>query len=295
MVNDVSLSHREHDRRDKKEKTDMYADSLRTMFPGVDLCIEDFYLLDRFQISYLPDRVPQREFAAILLANPSIQRFLITKHPPITAFIEDVLTRFGPAANQQELDECSDRLVWEIADHFVYIKRPDMYDERIDLGWNFEEVLAIVPLEHKVVIDAGAGTGRIAFAAARTAGQVFAVEPVTSFRQFIREKASDTGTANLFAIDGLLHAIPLPAGFADVLITSNAIGWRLEDELVEIERVVKPGGYAIHLASKADKATRETPLHTRLTSPSGGYAYSRYTGKDGWKGKYWKQIDTREA
>jgi len=278
----------------------MYADSLRKTFHGLDLSIEDLYLLDGFQIGYLSDRVPQREFAAVLHAHPSIKRFLITKHPPIADFIKDLLTRFGPAANQQELDEYSDRLLWEIADQFVYIKRPDMYDEQVELGWNFEEVLKIVSFEQKIVLDVGAGTGRVAFAAAHTAGVVFAVEPVTSLRQFIREKASKTGVANVFAIDGLLHAIPLPAGFADVLITSNAIGWQLEDELREIERVVKPGGYAIHLASQsddvsqADSASQETPLHAGLTSPAWRYAYSRYMGKDGWKGKYWKQIERRE-
>lgn len=131
----------------------MYADMLRKMFQGIDLSIEDLYLLDGFQIGYLPDRVPQREFAAVLHANPSINRFLTTKHPPIVAFIEDVFTRFGPAANQQELDEYSEQLLWEIADQFVYIKRPDMYDERVDLGWNFEEVLEIVPLENKQEVE----------------------------------------------------------------------------------------------------------------------------------------------
>jgi ubiquinone/menaquinone biosynthesis C-methylase UbiE len=272
----------------------MYAEMLRKKFQGIDLNIEDLYLLDGFQIGYLPDRVPQREFAAVLHAYPSITRFLTTKHPPIVGFIEDVLARFDPAADQQELDEYSDQLLWEIADQFVYIKRPDMYDERIDLGWNFEEVLEIVPLEHKVVLDVGAGTGRVAFEAAYTAGMVFAVEPVTSLRQFIRRKAAETGVANLFAIDGLLHAIPLPAGFADVLITSNAIGWQLEDELREIERVVKPGGYAIHLFSQVDNDEHAAPLHGVLTSSAWQYTNSRYRGKDGWKGKYWKQIQKKE-
>ncbi len=109
------------------------------------------------------------------------------------------------------------------------------------------------------------------------------------------KKASDTGVTNLFAIDGLLHAIPLPAEFADVLITSNAIGWQLENELREIERVVKPGGYAIHLFSQADDDAQAAPLHGLLTSSAWHYACSRYRGQDGWKGKYWKYIDKREV
>jgi ubiquinone/menaquinone biosynthesis C-methylase UbiE len=266
-----------------------YEAMLREMFQGIDLDVEDIYLLDTFQISYLPDRVPQREFAAVLWANASIKRFLITKHPPLADFIEDVLARYGPAANQQELKEYSDRLVWEIADQFIYAKRPDAYDERVDHGWDFDEVTSNVPLENKVVIDAGAGTGQVAFAAAQTAGLVFAIEPNTSLRQFIREKAAKTGATNLYAIDGFLHTIPLPDGFADVLITSNAIGWQLEDELAEIERVVKRGGYAIHLAASRDDP-KDSPLHSGLTSTTWQYEFARYEEPDGWKIKYWKRV-----
>jgi hypothetical protein len=42
-------------------------------------------------------------------------------------------------------------------------------------------------------------------------------------------------------LDGTLHAIPVPADTADVLLTCRAIGSRLEEELVEIERVVWAG------------------------------------------------------
>ena len=35
-----------------------YEAMLREMFQGVDLEIEDIYLLEGFQIAYLPDRVP---------------------------------------------------------------------------------------------------------------------------------------------------------------------------------------------------------------------------------------------
>jgi SAM-dependent methyltransferase len=265
-----------------------YEAMLREMFQGVDLMVEDLYLLEAFQIAYLPDRVPQREFAAVLWDNASIKRFLTAKYPPIAGFIEEVLDNFGPAANQQELDAYSNRLVWEIADQFIYVKHPDIYDGRTDVGWDFDEVMSDISLKDKIVIDAGAGTGMVAFAAAQDARLVFAVEPITSLRQFIREKAARTNVTNLFAIDGFLHAIPLPDGFADVLITSRAIGWQLEDELREIERVVKKGGYAAHLSGPDD--TEDTPLHTHLISSEWQYTYSRYKDKEGWKRKYWKQI-----
>jgi len=258
------------------------------MFKGVDLAVEDLFLLERFQISYLPDRAPHREFAAVLWANPIIKNFLITKYPPIEDFINDILNRFAPAADQDKLIEYSDRLVWEIADQFVYVKYPEVYDERADIDLDLEKAIPEISLENKVVIDAGAGTGFIAFAAAKTADLVFAVEPITSLRQYIRKKAINTNTKNLYSIDGFLHAIPLPDRFADVLITMRAIGWQLEDELNEIERVVKKSGYAIHLGAESDDEIGAS-LHNNLVSTKWGYRCLKYKDRDDWKVRYVKQ------
>jgi predicted RNA methylase len=46
----------------------------------------------------------------------------------------------------------------------------------------------VTMLTDKVVIDAGAGTGRVAFDAAALARHVFAVEPVGTLRQYIRDR-----------------------------------------------------------------------------------------------------------
>ena len=204
------------------------------MFKGVSLSVEDIYLLESFQIDYFPGWVPERESAAVLWAYPPIKTFLEKKHPPITDFIEYVMAGHGPAANQQELVECSEKLVWTIADLLVYNKCPEAYDALDFHGWDFHEVTTITPLDNKIVIDGGAGTGRVTLEAAGMAKQVYAVEPVTRLRRFIREKALKAGLNNIFTLDGFLHAIPLPDGFADVLITSHALGWELEDELKDI-------------------------------------------------------------
>lgn len=266
-----------------------YASTLQNTFRGVELDIDDIYLLESYQIAYLPNRVPKREFAAVLWAEDCIKRFLIAKHPPISNFVGDVMARYGPAVNQQDLDTFGDELVWEIADQIIYCKHPDVYDERVDRDWLLDEVTSIVSLETKVVIDAGAGTGQGAFACAEAADLVFAVEPNASLRQFIREKAAGTGLTNLYAVDGFLHSIPLPDGFADVLITSNAVGWQLENELLEIERIVKAGGHAIHLIS-SDRDPVKSPLHHVLTSAKWRYEFTRTEEPDSWKTNYWKQI-----
>jgi ubiquinone/menaquinone biosynthesis C-methylase UbiE len=177
--------------------------------------------------------------------------------------------------------------VWTIADLLVYNRCPEVYDALEFHGWDFGEVTRITPLDDKVVIDGGAGTGRVTLEAAQAARHVFSVEPVARLRQYIREKAAALGLDNVFVMDGFLHAIPLTDGFADVLITSHALGWDLERELQEFERVVKPGGAIIHCPGTAD-SPYDRDTHMRLVSPEWGYAYARYQQSDGWKRKYWK-------
>lgn len=263
------------------------ADRFRDMFGGVSLEVEDFYLLEDFQIGYLPGWVPEQDLAAVLQAHPSIKRFLIKKYPPITSFIERVMVQSAPAFDEQELRERSENLVWTIADILVYNKCPEAYDSQAFHNWDFSEVTTVTSLEDKVVIDGGAGTGRVALEAAQTAHQVFAVEPVARLRRFIRDKTAEVGLYNVFVIDGFLHTIPLPDGFADVLITSHALGWRLEEELKEFERVVRNGGYIIHCPGTAEGEEKQ---HSRLVSSEWRYEFSRYKEVDGWKRKYWKQL-----
>lgn len=259
------------------------------LFKGVSLEVEDLYLLEAFQIGYFPGWVPEPELAAVLWAYPSVKRFLVNRCPSITDFVQRVMARYGPAVDHEELEACGEKLVWTIADLLVYNKCPESYDALAFHNWDFHEVTTITPLEEKLVIDAGAGTGRVALEAARTARGVFAVEPVARLREFIRKKASKAGLSNLFVIDGFLHAIPLPDGFADVLITSHALGWQLEEELKEFERVVKKGGFIIHCPGTAERGTEEDQ-HLYLTSPDWGYEFSRYKESDGWKRKYWKRL-----
>jgi len=263
-------------------------DTFKRMFSGVVLEVEDLFLLESFQVEYFPGWVPEVEFAVVLRENPALARFLVKKCPSVADCIERNLADHDSVDDQLDVAMCCDRLVWAIADLLVYNKCPEVYDALEFHGWDFREVTSIVNLEGKVVVDGGAGTGRVALEAARSAHHVFAVEPVGRMRRFIRERAYDIGLANVFIVDGFLHAIPLPDDSVDVLITSHALGWRLEEELREFERVVKGGGSIIHCPGTAENASGEE-LHSRLISSDWGYEFARYEEADGWKRKYWKR------
>jgi ubiquinone/menaquinone biosynthesis C-methylase UbiE len=264
-------------------------DFFKTFFREASLEIEDLFLLESFQLEYLPGWVSEAELAGVLKAHPAIMRFMLKKCPTICGFIERVTSQYGEAGNPEVLAQFEDNLVWTIADLLVYNKCPQVYDSLGFHGWDFNEITRITSLEGKIVVEGGAGTGRVTLRLAQHAKQVYAVEPVTRLRQFIRRKVQDSELKNIYVLDGTLHSIPLPDNFADILVTSHALGWYLEDELPEFERVVKSGGTIIHCPGTAVTAGgNET--HTTLISPAWNYRVAEYQEPDGAKRKYWKQV-----
>lgn len=246
-----------------------YAKKLREQFPGITLHWEDLLLLEAFQVNYLPGRVLPGEFATLIRTYPVLHRFLVSRHPPIASFLADLLKENRSPGHQQEREEQCQEALWEIADLILYNKNPELLDYRAPLKWNLDEITSIVPLEGKVVADVGAGSGRIAFLVAPLAQAVFAVEPVARFRSYMKEKARNREVKKIYVMDGTLDSIPLPDATLEVLITSNAMGWALQDELTEIERVVKSGGHVLHLLS-SDKS-QDNPFHNTLLSAPWNY------------------------
>jgi ubiquinone/menaquinone biosynthesis C-methylase UbiE len=94
---------------------------------------------------------------------------------------------------------------------------------------------------------------------------------------------------NIYVMDGFLDSLPLPDNSADFLMTSNAIGWNLEDELTEIERVVKHDGKAIHLMRTIGNKDK-SPIHDVLVSSKCGYTFTSNESKEGVKYRYVKSI-----
>jgi len=267
------------------------ANFFKEFFKNADLELEDLLLLESFQLSYLPGWVPEDAFSTVLFQHPAIRRFMVKKCPEIGDFISKVIEEGEPASCTERILEAEDELIWTIADLLVYNKCPEVYDNLAFHQWDFNEIMGITSLDGKVVVEGGAGTGKVTFRIAKFAHQVFAVEPVGRLRQFLREKVAEKDFRNIFVLDGFLNAIPLPDNIGDVLITSHALGWHLEEELLEFERIVKPGGFIIHCPGTALSSGDEDPTHLALISPEWGYEMSIYQEPDGPKRKYWKKTN----
>ena len=126
-----------------------YYSMLKQLFDGIELNAEDLLYLESFQIQYLPDRVPQKEFSTLLREYPIVKRFLISKHPPITSFINDIFKENDKIKDRDLINKHCEQLLWEIADLIVYNKCPEIYDDKVNFTWDISEIIPIELLKEK--------------------------------------------------------------------------------------------------------------------------------------------------
>jgi 2-polyprenyl-3-methyl-5-hydroxy-6-metoxy-1,4-benzoquinol methylase len=101
------------------------------------------------------------------------------------------------------------------------------------------------PGEH--VLDMGSGAGLDAIIAGRMVGpegEVFGVDMTSDMVEKARQNAELVGGRNLEFHQGYNEEIPLPAGWADVIISNGALNLSPDKSTVfnEMFRVLKPGG-----------------------------------------------------
>lgn len=261
-----------------------FSEHLRKTFPDTDLKVEDLRLLESFQIKDLPKRVPQKEFATLLREYPEIKQYLIEKLPAIQTFILKVLRDHKTVTDQEIIDKHCNEVLWEVGELLIYNKFPETYDSKIKFTWKIEDLMAPHELKGKTIADVGAGSGMLCILLSKYVQTIYAIEPLSSFRNFMHQRFIKENILNVQIKEGFLDRIPLPNHSVDILFTSNALGWNFEHEQKEIERLVKPGGKAIHLMRAFDK-NAVSPHHDQLLKWN--YTFEELEA-DGYKAKYIK-------
>ena len=90
----------------------------------------------------------------------------------------------------------------------------------------------------RVVLDLGAGTGKLSRALVGTGADVIAVEPGDSMRAELERAVPDVQ-----ALRGSAEDIPLPDASVDSVAVGQAFHWfRYEEAIPELHRVLRPGG-----------------------------------------------------
>ena len=210
------------------------------------LSFNTMLLLERVQLSWFPGWVPEPDLALALQANPVVEWFLRNKCPDLNEWLNKVML----LASGQPVEPGRDRqaevsVLSTIEDLLVYVVDPAIYDSLEFNNWDSTELTALVDFTGKTVIDVGAGTGRLTMVAAEKAATVFAVEPVTNLRRYIKQKAQKSGFKNIYCVDGLITDLPFPDEFADVTISGHVFGDLPDQEFCEMMRVTRSGGMVI--------------------------------------------------
>lgn len=250
-----------------------------------DLSFNNLLLFETAQITWFPGWLPEKELALALKANPVVEWYMRHKCPQVNGWLDGLMQLAPREGLEPAAVRAAELCVLEgLDDLLVYAIDPGIYDRQPFLGWDTQELTSIAEFDGKVVLDIGAGTGRLALVAAETAQVVYAVEPVGNLREYLRAKAARLGIHNLYPVDGLITQIPFPDRFAAITMGGHVYGDHPQEELRELERVTQPGGLVILCPGSPD---RETPAHQTLVEH--GYTWSRFLEpRDGWKRKYWK-------
>jgi SAM-dependent methyltransferase len=108
--------------------------------------------------------------------------------------------------------------------------------ERARPEWPEEAARWLVPEGAELVVELGAGTGKLTRAIAGLGVQVVAVEPDPRMLAVLRERG-------LEGIEGTAEAIPFGDGSVDGVVAGSSLHWfEFEQALAEIHRVLRPGG-----------------------------------------------------
>jgi SAM-dependent methyltransferase len=244
-------------------------------------------LFEPLQIEYMATLEPDAAMGTALKAHSTIDWYLRQIHPPISDYLDRCLELAKLNASAEEIRQAEIEILERFHDWVVYAVKPENYDKLEFNNWDDGSLLGMADFKHKVVIDIGSGTGRLAFAVAPIANTVYAVEPVANLRRFIWKKREELGMDTVFPLDGSITQIPLPDNFADIVMSGHVFGDQPPEEYTEMERVTRNGGMILlHPGSNAES---ENEAHEFLVNHGFEYATFEEPG-DGKKRKYWKTI-----
>ncbi|MFR8003656.1 MAG: class I SAM-dependent methyltransferase [Hydrogeniiclostridium sp.] len=213
-----------------------------------------FLLLERFQIRLMMNwagwrndkTIWKKSMGIALKANPAVSWYLAHRCPECAACIYELAERASLPADPKQIREAEKYALLSVEDFIIYTT-PEAMAKQCDFirGWNKERLFELTDLSGKIVLDVGAGSGRLTFAAAEKAKWVYASEPVSTLREYIRDKAKKDGYSNIRVLDGFAADLPLPDDTFDVVMSGHVVGDDYDGEIAELTRVCKPGGWLL--------------------------------------------------
>jgi SAM-dependent methyltransferase len=229
----------------------------------------------------------KKHFAISLDNNPAVLWYFVNKCPECADYFHHLIQLAPKNLTPDEIRRSELYIIKYNETSIVYAYPKEMDKLTYISGWDPERLLSITDFKDKKVLDLGSGTGRLAFAAAPYAKEVYACEPCERLRVYIKEKQKTLNIKNMYVTDGVIQAIPFENDMFDIVMAGHVIGDNYEQEYQELCRVLKNGGYIIDCPGE-DERKRKGPSHDMIQL---GFEYSHYVSKFGGDVyRYWKKI-----
>ena len=239
------------------------------------LLLMDLYLIR--MVCMVDDERYARQMGIALANHPAVAWYCQTKAPEVAERVKALIAA-APAGCSREEIRAAECFVLDWNDWAVVYVYPEVMNRNCAYiyDWDKRRLLELTDFRDKVVLDVGAGTGRLTFAAAQEARHVYASEPCDRLREYLREKISREGIPNVSVLDGFAASLPYEDDTFDIVMSGHVVGDDYGTELAELERVVKDGGWVLDCIG--ENRGRAEPDQQMLRH---GYEPVYYLGKTG--------------
>jgi len=254
-----------------------------------DYTFNSFLLLERFQIRLMFDQGGwrnnkvewKRSMGIALNANPAVQWYFAQRCPECAVVIDELTAGAPVVTDPAGIRKAEEYALLSVED-FVIHTTPEAMAANCQYirDWDKWRLYEMADFDGKVVLDVGAGSGRLTFAAAEKAAWVYAAEPVGTLREFIRDKVRRDGVTNVRVTEALVTHLPYPDDIFDIVMSGHVVGDEWDAEIAELTRVCKPGGWL--LDCPGDESGRGDYYEEgKDEALKRGWELMRYTGNSG--------------
>ncbi len=244
-----------------------------------EFSIYSLLLMDEYIVQSIANKKdPEfRKYLAIVLKQHSaILWYFQNKAPETAAYFSELVTQSADTPDHKMLSIAENHVINELDWAIVYVFPEYMEQLKYIKYWDESHLLSMTDFRGKAVLDVGAGSGRLTFAAAKLSDYVYACEPVDRLRRFNREKIKKNSIKNVYVVDGQIEDLPFRDNSFDITMSGHTIGDDYDVEYAELSRVTKPAGFIIDCPGEDDRKNELKPEMVRL-----GFEYSYYGSSSG--------------
>ncbi len=224
--------------------------------------MDTFLLFDRWALNYMfsedsSGKIKQ-EMADALFFYPHVLWFIGQKAPECQRFLQTLKALMPQTLTKEKGRKAQSKVLQHYETFVVYAYPRVMNRVNYIRNWDRKWLDELIDVTGKVVLDVGAGTGRLAFAAQETALRVYASEPCDTLREAMRDRIKAQGITNMKVLDGIVMDLPFEDNTFDAVLSGHVVGEDYDGELFEMTRVLKPDGWIV-ICNGDDEFVRKTP------------------------------------